>query len=265
MRMPAPTSLLGPTINVDEDTVDDILYAARVGDVEGLTDSLNAAASSQSPAWDTTSTSYIDILRFISDPFTGNNVAHLAAANAHSNILKFFREKALEAAKAGDQGQGTFLPQSEPISLFEKQNASGSTSLHYAAIGGSVEAVQYLVESVSEALNGGSDGGNAISENGSDPEEMKATMRARRKEYALQTNHASRTAANEAESASHWEVAGYLRGLEDGIEGNGDGENEISEKPANETPGQSSDVIRPEEDASSAVDKMTLEDTNGAT
>lgn len=69
------------TAPLDADTIDDILYLARVGDLSELQSLLSAPPVSDSPA------AISSLLAAAADAATGNSPAHYAAANGHTGML----------------------------------------------------------------------------------------------------------------------------------------------------------------------------------
>lgn len=63
-------------VSLDEDTIDDLLYSARVGDKDALEADLTTLASKH----DTTPFALVNAA---SDEVTGNSVVHYACANGH--------------------------------------------------------------------------------------------------------------------------------------------------------------------------------------
>jgi len=67
-------------VSLDEDTIDDLLYSARVGDKDALEADLATLASQN----DSTPSS---LLSSAIDETTGNTVIHYACANGHQGLL----------------------------------------------------------------------------------------------------------------------------------------------------------------------------------
>ncbi|GAB5588098.1 ankyrin repeat-containing protein [Umbelopsis nana] len=97
------------------ETIDDILYCARYGELEEL-------SNAKFPA------SY-----FAASDESGNTALHMACANGHLNIVKYVVEKL-----AGLDNVTQHI---------NSQNEQGNTPLHWAALNGHLEIVQLLVSS----------------------------------------------------------------------------------------------------------------------
>ncbi|CAM0142198.1 ankyrin repeat-containing protein [Umbelopsis sp. WA50703] len=97
------------------DTVDDILYCARYGELEELT-------NANFP------TSYL-----LAADESGNTALHMACANGHLEVVKYLVEK---IASLDDAAK-----------YINYQNEQGNAALHWAALNGHLEIVKLLVTS----------------------------------------------------------------------------------------------------------------------
>ncbi|KAL9060910.1 MAG: hypothetical protein Q9162_000354 [Coniocarpon cinnabarinum] len=169
--MPDVTSLQpleGRQLVLDEETIFDILGAARSGSVEELKD-LCSTLSDKHHA------TYSEILRKACNPENGNTAAHYAAANGWVQVLNLVKEIEADERLAVDGSASD--SETSPGSLFNQVNGHGSTALHYAAVDGQVDCVEALL---------------------SHP--IWANDRARRKAYAEIKNSAGLTARDDADS-----------------------------------------------------------------
>lgn len=183
--MPALISQAGPLL--DEDTIDDILYLARIGDLDGLKSSI-AGASAQHQG-----TPALRILHAARNHVTGNGVAHLAAANGHLDVLKYVQESDVgeTSEMSRDSRPSLALEDADQAlsrSLLTCQNFSGSTPLHYASVSGALEAVKMLVNTLLSC----------------NPILIESFIRAK--------NNAGKTAVYDAECANKDHVVGFLLG-----------------------------------------------------
>lgn len=114
------------------DEIDDLLYFTRVNEPQELSETIAELRKKYqcSPK---------DVLEAAIAQESGNSVLHFAAANGFSNLLfTFFGELGGSAYQAGQKF--------DPIpALLNKQNAQGSTPLHWAALNGHLDAVKLLV------------------------------------------------------------------------------------------------------------------------
>lgn len=100
--------------------VDDIIYAARVGDLDELNEYLQSCVGEE--------------ILHVKDPESGNTPLHMACANGHISCIK-----ALLNALPGP-------------SLVNMANHAGNCALHWACLNGHVEVVKLLVEAGADPL-----------------------------------------------------------------------------------------------------------------
>ncbi|KAJ5199257.1 hypothetical protein N7491_000187 [Penicillium cf. griseofulvum] len=122
----------GP-IALSADSVDDLIYDARAGDLEALNEDIANLASQHSCNESQIVASAIDMADE-SEGGSGSCILHFPAANGNSEILKTLLQKLLSA----DASQRT--------ALVNHRNNSGNTPLHWAALNAHLECVKALVE-----------------------------------------------------------------------------------------------------------------------
>ncbi|CAI6296505.1 unnamed protein product [Periconia digitata] len=119
------------SVNLDEDSIDEVLYLARANEVAELAtflDGLATATKSPKPA----------IIAAAVDPNTNNTALHYAAANGHADIIKLLLSFGSTTAAVP--------PSPQAPGLINACNDSGNTALHWAALNGHLESVKALVE-----------------------------------------------------------------------------------------------------------------------
>lgn len=67
--------------HLDEDTVDDLLYSARTGELSALQSDISQLSS-------THNTTPLSIISAAADDFSGNTIVHYASANGHSGNMR---------------------------------------------------------------------------------------------------------------------------------------------------------------------------------
>ncbi|QPG76310.1 hypothetical protein FOA43_003696 [Brettanomyces nanus] len=109
---------MGKLTTLTQDEMDNVIFDARFGDLDSLrtvfTDEVEPS-----------------ILPKIQDGVSMATPFHMAAANGHSEVLKYLF---------------SLLNEKEINSIINKQNDSGNTALHWAAYNGSVESMRILCD-----------------------------------------------------------------------------------------------------------------------
>lgn len=127
--------------NLDEDTVDDILYLARANEATELDQFLTTLSTEVSKPKD-------QIVAEAVDSYSQNTALHYAAANGHNGM--FLLEGPVKARKLTDTADIIKLllatSSSRPALFLNLINASGNTPLHWASLNGHLEAVKLLIE-----------------------------------------------------------------------------------------------------------------------
>lgn len=176
-------------VQVDEALADDLLYFARSNDLTSFQEVLGPIKERHSGC------TAAELLISVRDDYTGNTVAHLAAANGCTDILCFL----LAAGPAADTiesdhgvhdsktAKGALVDPSAHH-LLATMNHSGNTPLHYAAMNAQIDVVRTLVQAL-DCLH------RASGSQGFPPSSLD------RATYVGLRNHAHRTAAEEAEAA----------------------------------------------------------------
>ncbi|KAF3054088.1 hypothetical protein E8E11_011466 [Didymella keratinophila] len=109
--------------NIDEDSVDEILYLARANEASELEQFLTTLSTQISKTKD-------QIIAEAVDSYSQNTGLHYAAANGHIDIVKLLLSTS----------------SSKPAPFLNLTNASGNTPLHWASLNGHLEAVKLLIE-----------------------------------------------------------------------------------------------------------------------
>ncbi|KAL1653216.1 ankyrin repeat-containing protein [Didymella pomorum] len=109
--------------NIDEDSVDEILYLARANEASELEQFLTTLSTQISRPKD-------QIIAEAVDSYSQNTALHYAAANGHIDIVKLLLSTS----------------SSKPAPFLNLINASGNTPLHWASLNGHLEAVKLLIE-----------------------------------------------------------------------------------------------------------------------
>ncbi|KZM26744.1 ankyrin repeat-containing protein [Ascochyta rabiei] len=108
--------------NLDEDSVDEILYLARANEATELAQFLDTLSNQISKPKD-------QILTEAVDSYSQNTALHYAAANGHDDIVKLLLSTSTQ----------------KPAPFLNLTNASGNTPLHWASLNGHLEAVKQLI------------------------------------------------------------------------------------------------------------------------
>lgn len=120
----------GSKVTLGEDTIDELIYLARAGDLDELKDAIAAQASEQKGHAS-------DILSAAIDSESGNSLLHYPAANGNVEITKHLLSHLPPSPST---------PTPAAASTLNHKNTSGNTALHWAALNGHLEVVQALVE-----------------------------------------------------------------------------------------------------------------------
>ncbi|KAF2462768.1 ankyrin [Lindgomyces ingoldianus] len=114
-------------VALDEDSIDDILYLARVNETSEL-DSFLAELSTK------TKQPKAEIAAAALDLYSKNSALHYAAANGHIDVIKLLLSYNVDKVT-------TSAP-----SLINAVNDAGNTALHWAALNGHLESVKLLIQ-----------------------------------------------------------------------------------------------------------------------
>lgn len=120
-----------PTLTLSEDTIDNLVYLARAGELEELTTEIENLTSIHSCPASSILLSAIDLP-------SDNSLLHYPAANGSQQIITFLLAL-LPPSPAGS-------PAATSKRILDHKNSSGNTALHWAALNGHLEAVKALVE-----------------------------------------------------------------------------------------------------------------------
>ncbi|KAK4224275.1 ankyrin repeat-containing domain protein [Podospora fimiseda] len=114
-----------------EDEIDDLIYFARAGEKDELISILGAISKRIAAA---TPSSTAEILAAAVDESNKSTCLHMAAANGHTDVVKFLLE------------QFSSRPKEEKQAFLDAPNEYGNTGLHWAAMNGHLPVVKLLVE-----------------------------------------------------------------------------------------------------------------------
>ena len=137
----------GGALSLPADDLDDLIYFARIGDLQELQSMVTSLATSHSSSPERVISGAIDL--DVSDPksSSGCSLLHWAAANNHIDVLKYLLSTIggdNANAKPSDPSSKTLIPQEG--ALVNHRNTSGNTALHWAALNGNLECVKLLVQ-----------------------------------------------------------------------------------------------------------------------
>lgn len=123
----ASTNTAGPSL--PQDTVDDLIYLARAGELEGLRTTIESSATEHKCA-------VSDILSSCLDFASGNSLLHYPAANGNVEITQYLLSLLPPSPSTPTAATSTIL---------DRKNSSGNTALHWAALNGHLEVAKALV------------------------------------------------------------------------------------------------------------------------
>ncbi|EWC47468.1 hypothetical protein DRE_00436 [Drechslerella stenobrocha 248] len=152
-------AVLHPTPpTLDEDTIDDLLYFSRTGELEDLRSAVAELSKSLNRY-------VLEIPAAAVDPYSGNTCLHMAAANNHVDVVNWILsleqpplvssggpqaalpDSTLTAAATGSAA-ASMLPTTAPSlylhTLLNYPNSNGNTPLHWACLNGHIEVVKAL-------------------------------------------------------------------------------------------------------------------------
>ncbi|EHY55211.1 hypothetical protein ABEF92_001263 [Exophiala dermatitidis] len=136
-------------ISLDPDAVEDLIYFSRTGELEGLRDLISALCRSHSCSPAAILASAIDV---DADGLgSQSTLLHYPAANGNFEVVEYLisliqeTSSENEVEKQQKEQQQRLTSSSSSSSLINRQNVSGNTPLHWAAINGHLEVVKALV------------------------------------------------------------------------------------------------------------------------
>ncbi|KAL4883044.1 hypothetical protein BJY04DRAFT_216757 [Aspergillus karnatakaensis] len=125
-------------ISLTPDSIDDLIYSARAGDLESLQSDLSTLSAQHSVPQSTIIASAIDTSP-AEEGGSGSCLLHYPAANGNIEILSHLLN-VLTSSPA------TELSKEEIQKVLNHRNYSGNTALHWAALNTHLECVKALVE-----------------------------------------------------------------------------------------------------------------------
>ncbi|KAL2424301.1 hypothetical protein ABEF95_008404 [Exophiala dermatitidis] len=143
-------------ISLDPDAVEDLIYFSRTGELEGLRDLISALCRTHScsPAVILASAINVDADGLGSQ----STLLHYPAANGNLEVVEYLislinsnetgskiAETSMSSEMDNQQKEQQQRLTSSTSSLINRQNVSGNTPLHWAAINGHLEVVKALV------------------------------------------------------------------------------------------------------------------------
>nr|OQO24325.1 hypothetical protein B0A51_07175 [Rachicladosporium sp. CCFEE 5018] len=125
-----------PSLTADD--IDDLLYYTRVNEKDELLKTIDELAQKYQCSKET-------ILQAGIDPESGNSTLHYCAANGLADLLptlfQILPKPSPQVNGAAPSAQTSSFP-----SLINRQNAQGSTPLHWASLNGQLPVVKLLIE-----------------------------------------------------------------------------------------------------------------------
>ncbi|KAK6517010.1 hypothetical protein TWF506_006889 [Arthrobotrys conoides] len=162
---PAKPTINPPPPTLDEDTIDDLLYFSRTGELSDLKETISELSKSLNRY-------SLEIPASAVDPYSGNTCLHMAAANNHVEVVEYILsleppplatpvvhpEVSSSSSSTNNTTTSTSLSNitsdgttitvlsSYLHTLLNFPNESGNTPLHWACLNGHIEAVKVLVK-----------------------------------------------------------------------------------------------------------------------
>lgn len=130
-------------LTISPESLDDLIYDARVGELDSLRATIDEVATKQSCAASKILVSAID--EDTDGSGSGCSLLHWPSANGNVEILKFLLSLFQSPSSVeGREKQNTALENRKE--LVNRKNRNGNTTLHWAALNGHLQCVQLLVE-----------------------------------------------------------------------------------------------------------------------
>ncbi|PYI06112.1 ankyrin [Aspergillus sclerotiicarbonarius CBS 121057] len=121
------------SLTLTPDTIDDLIYSARAGDLPALQTDLSTLSTQTNSTPGQIIAAAIDTLP-AEEGGSGSSLLHYPAANGNLEILTYLLTHL------------TQLPSAEAHKILNHRNYSGNTPLHWAALNTHLECVKALVE-----------------------------------------------------------------------------------------------------------------------
>ncbi|KAL4948152.1 ankyrin [Aspergillus filifer] len=126
-----------PLVKLTSDEADDLIYCVRAGDQAEMESAINELSQKYNTKASVIIASTTDNFEPEEEGGTGCGLFHYAAANGNSGILEWLNTTLASA-------EGTLTPD-EIKETVNKQNYSGNTPLHWAALNAHIKCVELLV------------------------------------------------------------------------------------------------------------------------
>lgn len=119
-----------PSPSLNEDTIDDLIYLARAGELEELKSTISSLATEKKCLGS-------EVLSATVDTASGNSLLHYPAANGNVEVIQHLLSLLPPSPST---------PTVAASSILNHKNTSGNTALHWAALNGHLEVAKALVE-----------------------------------------------------------------------------------------------------------------------
>ncbi|KAL4941210.1 hypothetical protein BDV06DRAFT_6947 [Aspergillus oleicola] len=130
-----------PLVKLTPDETDDLIYCVRAGDQPEMESTISELSDKYQTKASVIIASTIDNFEPEEEGGTGCGLFHYAAANGNSDILEWLSFTLASAHKSTEET----LTETEIKETINRQNYSGNTPLHWAALNAHIKCVELLV------------------------------------------------------------------------------------------------------------------------